>query len=146
MLSDYRRNQLIDYLYRGQAHDPGTELFIALGTAASAASATEQTGGGVARVEVTSALANWAGTQAPGTTSASSGTTGTTSNNAAIEFAASASAEISASHVLIYDAASGGNYLESYRIVDSGGNPITRTWQIGDPVQLEAGALQIVLT
>jgi len=45
---------------------------------------TEISGGAYARVPITSSLANWAGTQGAGTTVASSGTSGVTSNNAAI--------------------------------------------------------------
>lgn len=41
---------------------------------------------GYGRVSVASSLANWAGTQGSGTTVASSGTSGTTSNNASITF------------------------------------------------------------
>lgn len=49
---------------------------------------TEVSGGNYARVQVTSNLTNWAGTQSAGSTSASSGTSGTTSNNGSIAFGA----------------------------------------------------------
>lgn len=145
-LTNYQRNRLIDFDYRGQAYTPPATRYLALLTAADATGGTEQTSGGVARVGVAGSLANWAGTQAPGSTTASSGTTGTTSNNNAVQFAASASAVISAAYVGIYDAASGGNLLEYYALKDSGGNPITRTWQIGDPVTIDAGDLEITLS
>lgn len=49
---------------------------------------TEVTGGSYARVAYTNSLANWAGTQSAGSTTASTGTSGTTSNNNAITFPA----------------------------------------------------------
>lgn len=49
---------------------------------------TEVSGGNYSRVQVTSNLTNWAGTQSAGSTSASSGTSGTTSNNAPVAYGA----------------------------------------------------------
>ena len=49
---------------------------------------TEVTGGSYARVAVTAGLTQWAGTQSAGSTTASSGTGGTTSNNATVTFPA----------------------------------------------------------
>lgn len=145
-LTNYQRNRLIDFDYRAQAYVPPATRYWALLTAAATTGGTEQTGGGVARVGVAASLANWSGTQSEGSTTASSGTSGMSSNNAAIEFAASASAEISAAYVGCYDAASGGNLLEYYAIRDGNGDPITRTWQIGDPVVIDAGELEITLS
>lgn len=48
----------------------------------------EPSTGAYARVSLTRSLANWAGTQAAGSTVASSGTSGTTSNNGVITFPA----------------------------------------------------------
>jgi hypothetical protein len=50
----------------------------------------EPSGGGYARASRVGSLANFAGTQASGSTAVSTGTNGTTSNNAAMTFAASA--------------------------------------------------------
>jgi len=47
---------------------------------------TEVSGGSYARVQITSNTTNWAGTQSAGSTSASTGTGGTTSNNGSISF------------------------------------------------------------
>src|SRR4051812_5855849 len=47
---------------------------------------TEVSGGAYARVPISSTLANWAGTQSAASTTFSSGTGGTTSNNANITF------------------------------------------------------------
>lgn len=67
-----------------------------------------------ARVAVTASLANFSGTQGAGTTVASTGTSGQTSNNAAITFPAPGVGS-TANYVwgrAIYDAASGGNAWE----------------------------------
>jgi len=75
----------------------------------------EVSGGSYARVAVTASLANWSGTQGAGTTTASSGTGGQSSNNAAITFptstAAWAAAPVMVWGIGIWDASSGGNEL-----------------------------------
>lgn len=64
--------------------------YVALYTVAptDAAGGTEVTGGSYARVAVNATLANWAGTQAAASTTASSGTGGQTSNNNTVTFPA----------------------------------------------------------
>lgn len=146
MITSYHANKLIDLLYRAQTYTLPANLYLALLTAASPTTHTEQTGGGVARVSVTRSLTAWAGTQGDGTTTASSGTTRTTSNNATVQFAASASVAISASYVGIFDASTSGNLLEYYPIIDGDDAPITRNWEIGDTVEIAAAALRITLT
>jgi len=96
--SDNFENRYIDWLFRAQAlglagstagaGSGPAKLYISLKTAADsdAAQGAEVSGGSYARVEVVSSLANWAGTQGAGSTAASSGTSGTTSNNNAITF------------------------------------------------------------
>lgn len=65
---------------------------------------------GYARVGVTSSLANWAGTQGAGTTAASSGTSGQTSNNSTITFGAPTSAQTGVvCAVGFFDASTSGN-------------------------------------
>lgn len=80
---------------------------------AAGTAAVEPSGGAYARVTVASALASWAGTQGAGTTVASSGTSGQTSNNAAVTFPTSTAAWATAPAMVwgiaIYDAATGGN-------------------------------------
>ena len=121
--TDFAENKLIDFLFRGQAlgitgasaaagTGPAT-LYLALFTAAptDTGGGTEVSGGSYARVSVTSALANWAGTQAAASTTASSGTTGTTSNNAAVTFPAPTAAWGAVTSFGVFDAAAGGNLL-----------------------------------
>lgn len=122
-MSDFLENKLIDWLMRGQAigitgasaaaGTGPTNLYFGLLTAApsDAGGGTEVTGGSYARVAVASTLANWAGTHGAGTTVASTGTTGTTSNNNAITFPAPTANWGLVTHFGVYDASSGGNLL-----------------------------------
>lgn len=112
-LSDYLENKLIDQLYRGQAYTFPATLYFALLTAAPSdvGGGTEVTGGSYARVAVTASLANFAGTQGAGTTAASSGTTGITSNNSVITFPAPTANWGVVTHMAIYDASTAGNLM-----------------------------------
>ena len=113
-LSDYLENKLIDQLFRAQAYSFPATLYVGLYTVtpADAGGGTEVTGGAYARVAVVSSLANWAGTQAAASTTASSGTNGTTSNNAAVTFPAPSGANWGSIVAFgIFDAASAGNLL-----------------------------------
>jgi len=87
--TDYAENKIVDYLFRGQASGTPSTWFVALYTTCptDSTAGTEVTNAnGYVRVSVgANALTNWASTQ--GNTSVSSGTTGTTSNLAAINFA-----------------------------------------------------------
>lgn len=111
-LTDYAENKVIDGLLRGQAYTPAN-TYVGMLTAAPSDSAagTEVTGGSYARVQVASSLANWAGTQSAGSTTASSGASGTTSNNNAVTFPAPTANWGLITHFAVYDAASGGNML-----------------------------------
>lgn len=138
-MSDYLENKLVDQLFRGQAAPTTTTLYVGLLTAApsDAGGGTEVTGGSYARVAVTSSLANWAGTQAAASTTASSGTGGQTSNNAAITFPTPAATWGTVTHFGIYDAASGGNLLFW------GALTISKTINQADTVTFPAASLSI---
>ena len=92
-LSDYGENKVVDALLRGQAIGTPATWYVALftTTCTDAGPGTEVSTSGTAysRQAVTAALASWAGTQSAGSTVASSGTGGTTSNNVAITWSAS---------------------------------------------------------
>lgn len=122
-MTDFLENKFNDWFFRGQAigitgataaagTGPAT-LYVGLLTSspADAGGGVEVTGGSYARVAVTSSLANWAGTQAAASTTASTGSSGTTSNNAAITFPAPTANWGSVTHWGIWDAVSGGNLL-----------------------------------
>lgn len=111
--SDYLENKFIDWLLRGQSFTAPTNVYVGLLTAApsDAGGGTEVTGGSYARVTVASSLANWAGTQSAGSTAASSGTGGQTSNNGAITFPSPTANWGTVTHFGIYDASTSGNLL-----------------------------------
>ena len=112
-MTDYLENKLVDHIFRGQATPAVATLHFGLFTAApsDAGGGTEVTGGSYARVAVTANLTNFAGTQSAGSTVASSGTGGQTSNNGAIAFPAPTANWGTVSHFGIFDAASSGNLL-----------------------------------
>lgn len=138
-LTDYAENRLVDWLLRGQTWTLPAALSAGLASAATDASITELAGTGYARQSVPRALATWAGTQGPGTTLASSGTSHATSNNGALDFGTAGSAWGTASAVVLYDAATGGNPLLVL--------PISPPLVIGsgDPVSVSAGLLSLTV-
>ena len=138
--SDYLENKIIDWFFRGQAFTPPSTIYIGLltvNTDDDGSPLTGVSGGSYARVAIPSSLANWAGTQGAGTTTASSGTSGTTSNNSVITFPAPTANWGTIVGLFLADAPSGGNML-AY-----GGLTASKTINSGDlaPVIL-AGALQ----
>jgi hypothetical protein len=136
-LTDYFENKLIDQIFRGQAFTFPASLYIGLLTAAPSDSAagTEVAGGAYARVAVAGSLANWAGTQGAGTTVASSGTGGTTSNNGVITFPTPSAGWGVVGWVGIYDASSAGNLL-AYAALS-----VSKTINQGDAVTFPAASL-----
>ena len=114
-------NRLIDWLLRGQALGLATgsgtgptTLHVGLFTTnpTDSTAGTEVSGNGYTRASVTSSLANWAGTQSAGSTAASSGTNGTTSNNNAITFPAPSGGNWGViTGFGIFDAATAGNLI-----------------------------------
>lgn len=109
--TDYAENKLIDALFRGQSLGAPATWYVGLLTSACSDSATgtEVSGGSYARVGVTASLANFAGTQSAGSTTASSGTGGQTSNNAAITFPAPTATWGVVTHYGFWDASTSGN-------------------------------------
>lgn len=138
-MSDYLENKLIDQIFRAQAFTFPSTLHVGLLTAAPSdtGGGTEVSGGAYARVAVTNSLANWAGTQSAGSTVASSGTSGTTSNNGTITFATPTAGWGTVTHFGIYDASTGGNLLFF------GALTVSKTINNGDTVSFPAGTLSI---
>jgi hypothetical protein len=112
-MTDYLENKLLDWLIRGQTMTQLTNVYVSLHTGACSDSSvgTEVTGGSYARVTVAAAMAQWAGTQSAGSTTASSGTSGTTSNNAAITFPSPTANWGVVTHFGLFDASTSGNML-----------------------------------
>ncbi|MGE0350957.1 phage tail fiber protein [Hydrogenophaga sp.] len=110
-LTDYAENRLVDSLFRAQSLSAPATLYVGLDTAAcgETGSGTEVTGGSYARVAVAASLANFAGTQSAGSTTASSGTSGTTSNNAAVTFPTPTAGWGTVVSVRWWDASTSGN-------------------------------------
>ncbi|QDF95191.1 hypothetical protein CJ010_00800 [Azoarcus sp. DD4] len=110
-LTDHGENKSLDALLRGQSLGAPATWYIGLttDTCTDAGAGTEPSGGAYARVSVASSLANWAGTQGAGTTVASSGTSGTTSNNGVITFPESTASWGNLQAVRWYDATTAGN-------------------------------------
>lgn len=147
-MSDFLENKLLDWLFRGQAigitgasaaaGTGPTNLYVGLFTAnpTDVAGGTEVTGNAYARVTVASSLANWAGTQAAASTVASSGTSGTTSNNGVLTFPTPTPAGWgTVTGMAIFDAASAGNMLIWSALTTS------KTINAGDSVTFPAAAL-----
>lgn len=116
MIGDYLRNKVVDWLLRQQSYTPPTTVYVGLNTSAAnhaVGSGTEVSGGSYARVPITTSLANFAGTQASGSTTASagSGASAVTSNNNAVTFPAPTAGWGTVVGFTIWDAASGGNML-----------------------------------
>lgn len=136
-LSDYLENKLIDHVFRGQAYTAPTTIYVALYTSAcsDASGGTEVTGGSYARPGLVASLANWAGTQAAASTTASSGTGGTTSNNVAINFATPSAGWGLVTHIGLTDAVSAGNLLVCTALT------VGKTINTGDTVSFPAASL-----
>lgn len=138
-MSDFLENGLVDQIFRGQTAPTTSTLYIGLYTAApdDTGGGTELSGSGYARVSVTSSLTNWAGTQSAGSTTASSGTGGGTSNNIAITFPEPTSGWGQVQAFGVFDAATGGNLLFH------GSLTINKTINEGDTVTFPAGSLAV---
>lgn len=138
-MSDYLENKLVDQLFRGQSAPTTTTLYVGLFTASPSDSGggTEVSGNNYGRVAVTSSLANWAGTQSSGSTTASSGTGGQTSNNESISFGTPSASWNTVTHFGIFDASTGGNLLFW------GALSTSKTINSGDTVNFPAGSLTV---
>jgi len=146
-LSDFMENKLIDWLLRAQAIGitgasaaAGTgpsSLFVGLLTAApgEGTAGTEVTGNGYTRVAVTSSLTAWAGTQGAASTLASTGATGTTSNNAILTFPTPTLGWGAVVALGLYDASTVGNLLIYSTLT------ISKTINQGDSVTFPAASL-----
>lgn len=139
-LTDSAENALVDWFYRGQAAPTlPTDWHVALFTAApgEAGGGTEATYTGYGRQPITRSLAAWAGTQGAGTTVASSGSSGQTSNNGAVTFGAPTAGGPQTIQALALMSASTGGTMWQY-----GGLAQNRTLNNGDQApSIAAGQL-----
>lgn len=106
--TNYAENAIAEWI-RGQGITLPSSWYIAPASAADDGSFNEIATGGLARAAIVSSLANWAGTQAAGSTLASSGTSHVSSNNVEIDMGTATAAVGTVSHVGLFDASSSGN-------------------------------------
>jgi hypothetical protein len=113
---------------RGEAITDGTAVFTEQSAALDAGSFTEVAGVAYARVGVAASLANFSGTQGAGSTTASTGTSGATSNNGVITFPVPTGQWHPAGGAIVgiavYDAAAAGNAWQ---------------WSVGTPKSVNNG-------
>lgn len=139
-MSDYLENKLIDLIFRGQSYTAPV-LYVGLLTAAptDAGGGTEVTGNAYARVKAAAgasqALTDWKSTQNDNV--ASTGTTGTTTNTNAVNFATPTGSWGLVTHFGIYDALTSGNLLFWGALTQS------KTINTGDTVSFAAGQLSV---
>jgi hypothetical protein len=139
-MTNYLENKLVDHLFRAQTLTAPANLHVSLHTAdpTETGAVGEVSGNGYTRGAVASSLVNWAGTQGAGTTVASSGTGGVTSNNGVIGFPTPSGAGWGVvTHFAVWDAATGGNCL----LYGSLGT--SKTVNSGDAVSFAAGSLTV---
>lgn len=138
-MSDYLENKIVDWLFRAQTFTPPAGLFIGLLTAAPSdtGGGTEVSGNAYARVNLAPSLTNWAGTQAAASTTASTGTSGTTSNNSAVTFPTPTASWGTVTHFGIWDASTAGNLLFY------GALNISKTINSGDTVTFPISSLSV---
>ena len=142
--SDYVENKLADLLVRGQAFTAPATVYFGLSTAACSDSSvgTEvANSNNYSRTAVTASLANFAGTQSAGSTTASSGTGGQTSNNAAVNFATPSGSWGTVTHWFLIDSGTygSGNLLLCDDLT------VSKTINNGDTVSFAIGAATITL-
>ena len=110
VITDHGENKHLDNAIRGQANAYPSTWHLALGTnTCSDAGSPTEPGDTYARQAVAASLANWAASDGAGTTVASTGTSGTTSNNNVIPYPESGAAWGNLQSVWFMDAASAGN-------------------------------------
>lgn len=137
-LSDWFENNAIDQVFRAQTWTIAANLDVGLSTAACSDSSvgTEVSGGSYARVSVARSLANWAGTQSAGSTTASSGTGGQTSNNVAVNFPTPTAGWGTVTHFFIM---SGSNIVLCQALT------VSKTINTGDTVSFPIGSITVTL-
>jgi hypothetical protein len=122
-MSDYLENEILDHILSVGSYTMPTAVYVGLSTGSfnDDNSGTELTGNNYSRVAATFSAAS----------------SGTTSNSAAIEFAAATGSWGSVSHFGIFDAASAGNLLIH------GAFTVAKTIASGDILKIPTGDLDI---
>lgn len=109
-MSDYLSNKLVDLMFRAQAFAWPATLHVGYANSAPTnAGPGNEPAGSYARQPIASSLAAWDNTQGLRTTALSNGTSGHTSNNAALTFPVPTIDQGSVGWVQVFDAATVGN-------------------------------------
>lgn len=143
-ISNYSENKILDLLFRGQTYSAPT-VYVGLYTAipSAAGGGTEVSGNAYARVKTAAStsqgLGDWTATQG-GTSGASTGTSGNTTNANAVNFPTPTANWGQVQWFGLFDAASGGNLLWW--------GPLTIPKYINqaDVVSFPAGSLSVTLS
>jgi hypothetical protein len=111
-MSNYLANKLVDWIFRGQAYSWPVTLHVGYAnTAPTNAGGGNEPAGSYARQPIASSLAAWDNTQGDRTTDPSTGTSGHTSNNAAVSFPVPTIDQGAVGWVQVFDAATVGNLM-----------------------------------
>ena len=139
-MTDYLENKLVDNFFRTTTFSRPATLYIALYTTSTtdAGGGTEVTGGSYARQALNPLDTNWYATQG-GTTGASSGTGGATSNAAEVAFPVATANWGTITNVAIMDASTSGNMLFH------GALTVSKTVNSGDQFKFSASNLSVTL-
>lgn len=138
-LTNWAENKMVDLYLRNQSWLLPASWYLGLASAADDASITEIAGSGYARQPVNRSLFAWAGTQGSGSTTASSGASHRTSNNASVSWGTAGDAWGDIYYVVLYDALSGGNAFAFAEI-----DPVLSV-EASDPVSFGAGSIIFTL-
>ena len=145
-LSDYLENKLIDHLLRTATFSQPSVIAIALCTAAPTGADTGATidevanANGYTRKALNPSNSNWAATQG-GTSGASSGTDGITSNAIDIEFDAASGSWGTITHIAVCDSATWG----AGNLLFYGALSAPTAVDGGDQVTVDAGSLTLTI-
>lgn len=145
-MSNYLENKLLDFMFRAQAYTPPATVYVGLCTGAPSDSSpgTEVTYSGYARVAIVCNLANFSGTQAAGSTSVSTGSSGEISNNNILAFPTPpTNVALPVTHAILMDALTSGNLLFHGQLLDDTDTPVSKTLTAGDPVTYPVGKFRI---
>jgi hypothetical protein len=142
--SDFVENKLVDAMLRGQTVTFPTTLYVGLSTTACSDTSfgTEVTGNNYSRASVAASLTNFSGTQSSGSTTASSGTGGVSSNNNSVPFPTPSGSWGTVSHWFIADSAAGTAAANLWVCAS-----LTQSKVIngGDTVSFASGALSVTV-
>lgn len=130
--SNYLRDELLDEVWGGEDFTPPTSVYVGLSTTTpndDGTNVSEPSGGSYARVETTNNLTNWP-----------AATDGVKENGAEITFPQATASWGTVTHVVMYDADTGGNFLGFGALTTS------KSIENGDTAKFNANDMTITLS